>query len=469
MTVTVEADEKNTKTIPSLLQQMGYSLPCNCRGSRRCNGKQYAFDCCMVPKEPITVTLPDTISSLRGISLEQMPSVPGTADTLLADIGTTTIALALIDCISGDLRRTAVFGNPQKSYGADVISRIQSSIQGKSGALQQALISALRTEAEKLCRQNGQETGDIRHCLIAGNTAMIHLLMGYNCRPLAASPFKIQEASPLPFVYRGCQIHILPWISAFIGGDITSGLFACSMDTGKETSLLIDLGTNGEMVLRHGSTWYAAATAAGPAFEGNGISCGCPAVPGAVSHVKLKKLRPALTTIDNKLPVGICGSGAVSLCAELLRHGYMNSDGILNEHFPSSGILLGRRTDGSPLTFTAEDLRALQLSIAAIAAGIDTLTEQAHISPQEISNVYLGGGFGFYLDPADCQTLGMFSAIPRERISPMGNTCLKGLYLLATSGFPEIKLPPVQTVNLADNTTFQKQFVAHMSYPGPDL
>ncbi len=464
MSVTVYADEKNKKTILTLLEEMGYTLPCNCQGSHLCNGRRYSFDCAMIPKEPITVSLSKDSQKLHSVSLEQMTPVPGRGDTLLADLGTTSIALALIHRHTGELRQTIVFPNPQKKYGADVVSRIQSSIQGSRDILQKELIDSLTEYASALCQRNHQAVSEISHCFIAGNTTMIHLLLNYDCTPLSGSPFAIKEPQPEPFFYHQCRVQILPWISAFVGGDITAGLYSCSMISSEETSLLIDLGTNGEMVLSHDGNLYAAATAAGPAFEGNGLSCGCPAIPGAVSRVALKRLRPALTTIENKLPLGICGSGAISLAAEMLRHDYMTRDGLLTDKFPADGIFLGSTPDGSPLSFTAEDLRNVQLSIAAVAAGIDTLTQAAAVSPDEVSHIYLGGGFGFYLNLDDCQTLGMFSSLIQERIEPMGNTCLKGLYQLAVSPDQSIPAPQVHAVNLAESQYFQSRFISHMTY-----
>lgn len=464
MQITVKANSHNTKTILSLLEDMGITLPCNCHGRHHCNGRQYTFDCSLIPKETVTVSLPESGKALRGISLEDMTTVPGTGDTLLIDLGTTTVALALIDQASGALRQTQVFANPQKSYGADVISRIQASQQGKGENLQKLIISAIEEQVKLLCERNQQTTEDIDSCLIAGNTTMIHLLMGYDCSPLAASPFVIQEPSPEPFYYHSCEVRILPWFSAFVGGDIAAGMIACNMSAEK-TSLLIDLGTNGEMLLHHQGTFFSTATAAGPAFEGNGLSCGCPGIPGAISGVQLKRLRPALSTIENKLPVGICGSGAISLCAELLRHSYVTKEGVLTSRFPENGLVLGVSAQGTPLHFTPDDFRNVQLSVAAVAAGIDTLTHTAGVAPEDIRRVFLGGGFGFYLDLQACQTLGMFSTLPLSSIHPMGNTCLRGLYSCAMAEDTLHSLPSVQSVSLADSAYFQKQFLHHMTYP----
>lgn len=463
MKITVSAESTNKKNILTLLEEMGYSLPCNCHGAHLCNGAQYSFDCSMIPTEPVTVTLPDTGSNLRGISLENKNCVPGNGNCLLIDLGTTTIALALIDTEKKELRQTAVFPNPEREYGSDVISRIKSSMEGNRSLLQQIICEALQKEATKLCKKNKQNTSDIKDCLIGGNTAMIHLLMGYDCSPLAASPFAIAETSPEPFFVKQCKVTILPWISAFVGGDITAGMYACPL-TGTSPSLFIDLGTNGEMLLYYKGNLYSASTAAGPAFEGNGLSCGCPGIPGAISAVKLHRLRPSVTTIGNKLPIGICGSGAISLMAELLRQNYVTKDGILTEKFPSEGILLGVSPAGVPIRFTAEDFRNVQLAIAAIGAGVDTLCKEAGISSRDIACAYLGGGFGFYLDLSACGELGLLSHVDINRVIPMGNTCLQGLYQFACQPEQSPVTPSVTPISLADSDYFQKRFISHMSY-----
>lgn len=175
---------------------------------------------------------------------------------------------------------------------------------------------------------------------------MIHLLFGYDCTSLGHSPFTIKVPSPEPLSIGNCTVYTAPWISAFVGGDITAGLLSCHLPSSGENALFLDLGTNGEMVLNHKRKLYTAATAAGPAFEGNGLSCGCPGISGAISHVVLRNLFPSLTTINNAHPIGICGSGAISLCAELLRKHYVTSDGVLTEKFKTDGIVLSKSPDG---------------------------------------------------------------------------------------------------------------------------
>jgi uncharacterized 2Fe-2S/4Fe-4S cluster protein (DUF4445 family) len=465
MQLTIPADAGNQKQILTLIEEMGYKLPCNCHGKHRCPGMQYSFDCARIPKEPVTVTLPDSGSPIHGIALENRPLSIGQADTLLVDLGTTTVALVLMDSQTGELRQTHVFPNPQISLGADVISRIHASLNGEGETLTKRIRETLSAQTTLLCRKNNQSKQTLTRALIGGNTTMIHLLMGYSCAPLSSSPFIPEHPVPAEFTYQQTRIQISPWLSAFIGGDITAGIKACHLDTDKKTALLIDLGTNGEMVLSHNNHLYTAAAAAGPALEGAGLSCGCPAVSGAICQVRLQHRRALCTTIDNKIPTGLCGSGAISLCAELLRHGLLKKNGVLSDDFPSKGIPLGTTVTGSKLFFTADDLRKLQLAIAAIGAGADTLCHEAGISPSSLSSIFLGGGFGFFLPVGDAILLRMLPLLPEERIHALGNTCLQGLYEYAVSGdgTPDITVP-YETISLAENTFFKSSFLNHMSY-----
>ncbi len=465
MKVHIYADKNNTKNILSLLEDQGYILPCNCHSLRRCNGKNYSFDCSRIPHESCFVDLPLSSQPIQSVGPDKMTPVSGFADTLLIDIGTTTVALALIDSESGELRQSAAFANPQISYGADVISRIHAASTKALPEMQHCIQSALEHEIHRLCRKNHQNSASLRFCYIGGNTVMIHLLMGYDCSTLGHSPFSIPLPSPKPFFRKSCLVTIAPWISAFIGGDITSGLSACEITKTDSTALFVDLGTNGEMVLHHKNNFWATSTAAGPALEGAGLSCGCPAIPGAIDSIRLKRKAPILHTIGNRYPVGLCGSGAISLCAELLRKRYISKDGILTDLFPSDGILLSRNPQGTPLLFTADDLRSIQLSTAAIAAGIDMLLEEAHITSSDIEILYLGGGFGFYLSLADCETIGIFSDIPISRIRVMGNTCLQGLYHHATQKIPFHIPKSFHSINPADSPCFRKHFIRHMVFP----
>lgn len=464
MKLTIHADQTNEQNIPSLLDKMGYSIPCNCHGAHHCNGKRYSFDCSFIPKESITIEWEQSEQPMHGISLESLPIEDGLFDTLLLDIGTTTLAFALISRKTKKLHQCSTIENPQRKFGNDVVSRIRSACEGNSDTLQHLLIDAIENETKRLCSKNNQTTSDISKCYIGGNTAMIHLLLGYPCDSLAKSPFRIKESLPQPFLFSQCEINISPWISPFVGGDIYAGLLTPKLYQNKETFLFVDLGTNGELVLSHQGKYYVTSTAAGPAFEAGNLTCGCAGIPGAIQKVILRKLQPKLTTINNRLPIGICGSGAISLCAELVRKQYITNEGILTNLFPEEGIFLANAADGSRIIFTVDDLRNVQLAIAAIAAGIDTLLYEANVHPADVSTLYLGGGFGFHLEKEDCKILGIFSALHCDTLSVLGNSCLQGLFHCCTENLSFANSNRFSSISLADNEYFQQQFIEHMCF-----
>ena len=198
MNIHIHADAQNTKNILTLIEEQGFSLPCNCHGAHRCNGARYSFDCSLIPKKPMDVSLPDTSDKIQSISLEKMETSDGTADTLLIDLGTTTIAMAFIDKESGALRQCKTSANPQAHFGSDVISRIQAATHGNLSDLTDCIRKHIKKETALLCQMTHNDISAIRFCYIGGNTTMIHLLFGYDCTSLGHSPFTIKVPSPEP-------------------------------------------------------------------------------------------------------------------------------------------------------------------------------------------------------------------------------------------------------------------------------
>lgn len=385
---------------------------------------------------------------------------------LAIDLGTTTIAMRVPDDSASEPATESmpeaalmecVFENPQRVFGEDVISRMEAASKWHGDELREPVLSAIGREYEKMLRRSGLDDSFLdpiilpEQIIIGGNTAMIHILMGYDCTPLMTAPFTTvaepPSVFPIPekwlkmmFPTRSNAadgmiptVRIIPWLSAFIGGDIVAGLRIPEVTDAIEEGapfLFIDLGTNGEMVLYNKGECYATATAAGPAFEGGKLSCGCAAVDGAIRAVRLQKNRnqasprPHLETIGNHTPIGLCGCGAVSMTAELIRKGYVNTDSTLAPGFPSGGIPLPIATAER---FTADDLHEVLLAKAAIAAGIDTLLKASGLSADDICKVLLAGGLGYHIAPEDCDTIRLFGEIPSSRIHPVGNACLSGL------------------------------------------
>ncbi len=393
-------------------------------------------------------------------------------DSVLIDLGTTTVAMVYYNTKTNTTFHISTFANPQIPFGKDVIARIQYDMEFSGQyTLKKVICNKLREEHNILTSANPSLT--IETCIIGGNTTMIHLLMGYSLAGMTATPFRpYVQNPPFSYTYDATTVFILPWLSAFIGGDIVSGLTYLDFDSRTDTCLFADLGTNGELALCHEGTIYVTSTAAGPALEGQGLSCGCPALPGAICDITLTSRIPKTQTIHNKLPIGFCGSGAVSMLAELLQKGYLLPSGILTDKFPSAGIPVAKQTNGTEICFTRDDVRQIQLAVAAISAGIDTLCQMANLEPTQIQHFYLAGGLGYHIPVEKVYPTGLFGKVPSHHIIPMGNTCLLGLeQLLRTSDITselskrmDIIKSKTRKIPLGGNTHFEENFIKRLGY-----
>lgn len=469
MKITVHGTPANTKSILDLLEDQGISLPCNCHGANTCGGKQYDFPCDLIPHEDITVTVHPRVS-FSGLALSSDQNNDHLPDTLLIDLGTTTIAMVYYSSLHKTAFYSEVFPNPQLPFGSDVISRIKYDTEAiHKHELTHMICETLSKHYNSFLASH--KNVSIETCLIGGNTTMIHLLLGLSLENMTAAPFTPADIPPdkLSFRQGSTKIQILPWLSAFIGGDIVSGMLYLNFDTRKDTCLLVDLGTNGELALVYDQKIYTAGTAAGPAFEGGGLSCGTPAVPGAISDVSLRRNLSQTQTIGNKLPTGICGSGAVSILSQLLTCGYMDPSGILTDKFPEHGLILSRTPSGQTIRFTKQDVRQMQLAAAAIGAGINTLCHTAGISVDDVDHLYLAGGLGYHINISKADTSGMFSGVETSHIHAVGNSCLLGLATVShrldslSQRIKDIQQKSHEVI-LADNNYFQEQFIRHMTY-----
>ncbi len=336
---------------------------------------------------------------------------------LAFDVGTTTVAGYILDGETGKQLAYASVLNPQCQFGADVISRIQKALEGDMVLLQQCIAAALKRLTRDLAEEAKVSPECISAVAIAGNTAMHHLLLGIDPKPLITPPYMpaVIEAMEL---YRGCAIRILPNIAGFIGGDMVGCMVATQFDQEEDLALLIDIGTNGEMLLGNRHRRIACSTAAGPAFEGAKISCGMRSVEGAVTRVTVESGKPKFHVIGGGMPVGICGSGLVDLAAFLLDEGIIDDTG-----FMACGQYC---LEDSNVILTQKDIRELQLAKAAIRAGIDLLAETMEISTADIKKVYLAGAFGAYMDPKSACRIGMIPPVLSDRISVIGNGAGEG-------------------------------------------
>lgn len=337
---------------------------------------------------------------------------------LAFDIGTTTVVAYLLDGRSGKPLAQASRMNPQSQYGADVISRIQHALKEGGDAISGCIRETMHRLTAETAATAGIAPEEITAAAIVGNTAMHHLLLGIDPKPLVTPPYMpaVSEAQK-----RGIA-RILPNIAGFVGGDTVGCMVATRFDRLEELSLLIDIGTNGEMVLGNRHRRIACSTAAGPAFEGAKISCGMRGAEGAVDHVTLEDGQLRYHVIGEGAPKGLCGSGLLDLVAVLL------DQGIIDE----SGRMQGKQfTLCDNVTLTQKDVREVQLAKAAIRAGIELLSEKMGTAVDAIQTVYLAGAFGNYMDPASACRIGMIPPVLLDRIKPIGNAAGEGAKLCA--------------------------------------
>ncbi|MBR3949428.1 MAG: DUF4445 domain-containing protein [Oscillospiraceae bacterium] len=336
------------------------------------------------------------------------------------DIGTTTVVAYLLDGETGALLAQGSCMNPQSQYGADVISRIQYAAQGGREQISICIREAMTSLFSQVCRQAGISGDQVSVSALVGNTAMHHLLLNIDPNPLITPPY-------MPAISEAIEkngARILPNIAGFVGGDTVGCMVSTRFDELEELSLLIDIGTNGEMVLGNKNRMIACSTAAGPAFEGAKISCGMRGAPGAVDHVTLENGEITYHVIGDIAPTGLCGSGLLDLVAVLLDKGIVTDSG----RMPSKQYPLCQN-----VTLTQKDVREVQLAKAAIRAGIELMARQLGVAVADIRTVYLAGAFGNYLNPASACRIGMIPPVLLDRIVPIGNAAGEGAKLCALS------------------------------------
>lgn len=365
---------------------------------------------------------------------------------IIADIGTTTIAMQLYGT-DGKLLDTFAVVNPQTAYGADVLSRIQAAEEPVNAGRMQQMVREVLSQGiaqfrdflqmgkkEKL-KEAATDVADAFQMVITANTTMVYLLMGYDTAELGRAPFHANHLQSIETIIADVPCFIVQGLSAFVGGDIAAGILACGMNESEEITLLLDLGTNGEMVLGNRNKMLACATAAGPAFE------------GGVNR-------------------GIWGADMVSLLARLRREGILDVTGLLAEPYFDEGVRI------SDVCVTQEAVRAIQLAKGAIVAGIRILVQEYGISMEQIDRVVLAGGFGYYLKPQDATCIGLLPAELGKKTVTGGNTALTGALMLGcmllrgeTEGLPELLEPlkeKLRIINLAENREFQDIFFSSM-------
>jgi uncharacterized 2Fe-2S/4Fe-4S cluster protein (DUF4445 family) len=378
--------------------------------------------CRAVPLSDLLVEIPPAPSlrkSLAGASHSGKVSRAGIA----IDIGTTTVSARIINLETGEVLNTLSALNEQRIYGADVMSRIGVAREGRTGEVYRRINAQCRSLIDMLLKSCGLNTAS--ELVVAANTTMLHLLTNTDPSAMGEIPFKPvfleeREFSGAEMNLPVEKVRLLPSISAFVGADIVSGIAFLEMCGKNESSLLIDMGTNGEIALFNKGRIYCCSTAAGPALEGAGISCGVGSIDGAINRITVKDGALHIETINGEEPAGICGSGLIDAVALMLERGVIDETGAFVDEgqklFPIAGTI----------SISNADVRAFQLAKSAIVSGIKILCKSAGLSPEDVNRIYVSGGLGFHIDQESAFRTGLLPVEFRDRITVSGNTSLAG-------------------------------------------
>ena len=373
---------------------------------------------------------------------------------LAVDYGSTTIVMQLVDLNSGSVIGEEKVVNGQVQYGTDILTRITYSLEDPSHAqdLQKATVETFRQLLEALTDATGINAAKCPVMIVYGNTTMIHFLLGLNAWTVFASPFAPVSSDPgflwgeeVGMAFEGL-LYIIPSASNYIGGDIVSGLLKLDIHKQDKTCMFFDIGTNGELVLGNKEWMIAGAGAAGPALEGYISRYGMRAAPGAIDKVKISDGRISYTTIGNRKPVGICGSGIIDLLAQMRLNGWINMAGHLNPDASDRIVYLQDENQyaavyataeesetGDPLYFTQTDIDQYLDTKAAAFTMIECILDSAGVTEKQVDKCYLSGAFPAHSDLEAAITIGIFPDLPREKYQMIANTSLEGARILLTN------------------------------------
>ncbi len=427
---------------------------------------------------------------------------PGVSDeeealwTAAIDIGTTTVSLWMVDLVSGKVMAQAAEYNGQIARGEDVISRIMYASKGSGGEeLQKRVIDTINKLVEAACKRVHARPTEIIKAVIAGNSTMIHLLLGIPAGSIRLSPFVTAVNHPPVFAARELDLHFspdarvdcLPGVASYVGADITAGVLSSGVDTTDQITLFIDVGTNGEIVLGNRDWLVTCACSAGPAFEGAGVVNGMRATNGAIEEVWINgdTYEPAYRVIGSGKPKGICGSGLIALIAEMFLTGLLDKAGNVNLSLPTKRVREGAHggeyvlawaaetASGEDIVITHVDVDNLLRAKAAIYAGYSVLAEQVGMTLDEVQQMYVGGSFGKYINVEKAVQIGLLPDLPWEKFSFLGNTSVKGAYLALLDSQQRERIKDIANrmtyIELSADNSFYEAFTSALFLPHTDL
>ncbi len=454
--------------LPEIISEKGYRLAC------MPEIEEGDITLVLRDNEIISVEEGDTRSEFFGLAI---------------DIGTTTIVAALIDLNTGNVVNISSDYNGQIIYGEEVLSRVEFVFSRKDGMeiLQKAVVESINKLINKL--MEGYSSPDrIYDVVAAGNTLMTHFFLKKDINYLFKSSKVMIEKKGFTEVAKNMGLNVnenalvftLPPVGRYVGGDIVGDILASRIVDSPYLSLMVDLGTNGEIVL--GSEGWAISTsvASGPAFEGYEIKHGSRAVEGAIDHVEIVNGEVKYTVIGNKKPRSICGSGLIDLLAELFKNGIVDFQGNLDrkhervrkgERELEFIVAFADETEtGDDIVFTQTDIDTLIKSKAAVCAGISVLIKKAGITPADVERFYIAGAFGYYINFENAITIGLFPELPNAEVNQIGNGSLAGAYLSLTSkkkrDLAETMAKLMTYFDLSTDADFMEEYNAAIALPG---
>jgi uncharacterized 2Fe-2S/4Fe-4S cluster protein (DUF4445 family) len=414
------------------------------------------------------------------------------------DLGSTTVAGYLVDANTGHEVAVASAMNPQMAYGDDLVSRINFAMTEPDGLgmLRGAAIDVLNRVTRQLLEHEKVDPMTVYEATVVGNTCMTHLLLGLDVSTLGLSPYVPTACARMTLradeaeleINPGARVHVLPNVAGFVGSDLVGVVLSTLREDEGRTKLAVDVGTNGEMALTHKGRLYACSAAAGPAFEGARISCGMRGAPGAIDSVRIADT-VEITTIDNRRPLGLCGSGLLDAVAEMLDAGIVDCTGRMisyeeGSHLPEAVreritevgeerafVLATEKQSGrrEAIALTQRDVRQLQLGKGSIRAAIETLLHVAGTTYENLEEISLAGAFGNYISRESAVRIGLIPPIDLDRIVPVGNAAGAGAKLALISVRERDRASrlaeKIEHIELAGHPDYEDEFMDKMLFP----
>jgi len=412
------------------------------------------------------------------------------------DIGTTTVSLWLVDLLTGEVKTQVAEYNAQIARGEDVISRIIYSNKNSGGdELRQLVLGTINALLDAACKRVKADPRTVYKATISGNSTMMHLLLGIPANSIRLTPFvtTINHIPTLTAQETGLNIHpeatvdCLPGVASYVGADITAGVLSSGLDDADKVTLFIDVGTNGEIVLGNKEWLVTVAASAGPAFEGGGVMHGMRAARGAIEEVWIngETYEPTYRVVGGVKPRGICGSGLISLLAEMFLTGVVDKGGHINLNLPTPRVRTGERGpeyvvcwaadagDDHDIVITHTDIDNLLRAKAAIYAGFTVLAESVGVPLETVEQVLIGGSFGKYINVEKAIEIGLLPDLPWENFHFLGNTSVRGAYLALLDRRARVRIKDIASrmtyIELSADNTFYEAFTSALFLPHTDL